>query len=185
MSPDNLYKYIYLMILILLGVGYILLTGLYLKYKFSVLFYIRMSILTLLFYILSDNLLYTILFTIFILISVNIYHNNSRKGLIEHFYDKEEFNDFNETLEELNISPGNLKEKLQNEKTNENITREDNDSEMATNSKTIEDFYEYSDELIKSQTILNDFNSPENMVNKKVANITTNLDNITNLIEKL
>lgn len=172
MSPDNLYKYIYLMILILLGVGYILLTGVYLKYKFSILFYIRMSILTLLFYVLSDNLLYTILFTIFILISVNIYHNNSRKGLKEHF------NDNDGTLEDFDISPE--KETLQNDNDDD-----DDNREMAKNSKTIEDFYEYSNKLIKSQKVLNDFNSPENTINKKVANITSNLDKISNLIEKI
>ena len=172
MSPDNLYKYIYLMILILLGVGYILLTGVYLKYKFSILFYIRMSILTLLFYVLSDNLLYTILFTIFILISVNIYHNNSRKGLKEHFNDN--YND---------IYPE--KETLQNNNDNDNYNDNDDDREIAQNSKTIEDFYEYSNKLIKSQKVLNDFNSPENTINKKVANITSNLDKINNLIEKI
>ena len=45
MCPDNLYKYLYFLVLMLLVVGYILFSGVYLKYKFTKTFYIRMSIL--------------------------------------------------------------------------------------------------------------------------------------------
>ena len=55
MKTDNLFKYIYFLILMILIVGYFLMSGIYLKYKYSRLFYIRISILSYLFYVLSDN----------------------------------------------------------------------------------------------------------------------------------
>ena len=155
MCPDNLYKYLYFLVLMLLVVGYILFSGIYLKYKFTKTFYIRMSILIFLFYVLSDNLLYTILFGIFILISVNIYHKNS---IIEGFKENLE-DDLDDDLDEQNI-------------------------ELYNNKKTIEDFYEYSNKLLANEAFINDSKNSKNNTNIKIDSINKKLKKIKNLMNE-
>ena len=155
MCPENLYKYLYFLVLMLLVVGYILFSGVYLKYKFTKTFYIRMSILIFLFYVLSDNLLYTILFGIFILISVNIYHKNS---IIEGFKENLE-DDLDDDLDEQNI-------------------------ELYNNKKTIEDFYEYSNKLLANEAFINDSKNSKNNTNIKIDSINKKLKKIKNLMNE-
>ena len=155
MCPDNLYKYLYFLVLMLLVVGYILFSGVYLKYKFTKTFYIRISILIFLFYVLSDNLLYTILFGIFILISVNIYHKNS---IIEGFKENLE-DDLDDDLDEQNI-------------------------ELYNNKKTIEDFYEYSNKLLANEAFINDSKNSKNNTNIKIDSINKKLKKIKNLMNE-
>ena len=85
MNPKNIYKYLYFLIILLLVVGYILITKKHLNHKYTILFYIRYSVVIYLFYILSDSLLYTLLFGIFIFIAVNIHYRNTE---IEQFNNK-------------------------------------------------------------------------------------------------
>ena len=155
MCPENLYKYLYFLVLMLLVVGYILFSGIYLKYKFTKTFYIRISILIFLFYVLSDNLLYTILFGIFILISVNIYHKNS---IIEGFKENLE-DDLDDDLDEQNI-------------------------ELYNNKKTIEDFYEYSNKLLANEAFINDSKNSKNNTNIKIDSINKKLKKIKNLMNE-
>ena len=136
MSPDNLHKYIYFLVLMLLIVGYGLLSGLYLKFKFTKLFYIRMSILSYLFYVLSDNLLYTLVFTIFILISVNVYHKNS---LVERF--QENLKDKSKNKDSIELRDKNELETNHNEKEDKNLDKKQSQPERGENKYSIKRDY--------------------------------------------
>jgi hypothetical protein len=148
----------------LLIVGYGLLSGLYLKFKFTKLFYIRMSILSYLFYVLSDNLLYTLVFTIFILISVNVYHKNS---LVERFEE-------------------NLKDKSKNKDKNESndLEMDDPHIEMHNNKQNIEDFYEFSNKLLKNEDFISGYKDHKNKDNIKINKITKNIQKIKTLLKE-
>ena len=178
MKTDNLFKYIYFLILMVLIVGYFLISGQYLKFKYSRLFYIRISILSYLFYVLSDNLLYTLIFITFISISVSIHHRNS---LIENFKEN-----VKENVKKKNT---NVKKKKTNVKKNKNKNEDKETFEMDlyNNKQIIKGFYEYSDHLINNEEFINNNmpqNKSENNRNLKMNRINTNLEKITTLIDK-
>ena len=179
MKTDNLFKYIYFLILMILIVGYFLISGQYLKFKYSRLFYIRISILSYLFYVLSDNLLYTLIFSAFISIAVSIHHRNS---LIENFKENET-KKTNVKKKKTNVKKKNTKIKNKDKEDN----KEDFEIDLYNNKQIIKGFYEYGDNLIKNEKFINN-NMPQNKSernrNLKMNRINTNLEKITKLIDK-
>jgi len=173
MSPDNLHKYVYFLVLMLLIVGYGLLSGLYLKFKFTKLFYIRMSILSYLFYVLSDNLLYTLVFTIFILISVNIYHKNS---MVEHY----------EGMEGSGLEDKKDKKSKKADGLDEAGDYKEDMIEQYNNKQIIKEFYEYSNKLLENENFINSYgdSTNTNTNNNKIKNITNNINKIKGILNK-
>lgn len=158
MNPKNIYKYLYFLIILLLIVGYILITKKHLNHKYTILFYIRYSVVIYLFYILSDSLLYTLLFGIFIFIAVNIHYRNTE---IEQFNNKKSI-------------------KYKNKKDNKNkkvyTENEENLIEMNNNKKTMETFFEFSNKLLENKDLIKEHNSKFYKDKKKYKNLSNKID---------
>ena len=149
MNSKNTYKYIYFILLLILIIGYILIKGYNKKFKYSTLFYIRMGILSFLFYILSDNLLYTVIFSIVILFAVELHHRNN---VTEHLDNKEE-----------------------------NI-------DLQSNRKAIDDFFEYGNKFLKNEAFINNYKQRKDNefknIDKLSKKVKTFQDKITKSLKK-
>ena len=165
MNSYNITKYLYFLVLLLLCIGYLLLSKKYLKYKYSKIFYIRISILCYLFYILSDSLLYTLVFTIFIIYMLDIYHTNELK---EHMNDNENDNDND------------------NENDNDNYNENDNDEnnmELYNNRQVIETFFKYGNKLLENEQFINDYKNNKLDENKNLHNLSEKVKKFKKLVE--
>ena len=158
MNPKNIYKYLYFLIILLLIVGYILITKKHLNHKYTILFYIRYSVVIYLFYILSDSLLYTLLFGIFIFIAVNIHYRNTE---IEQFNNKKSIK---------------YKDKKDNKNKKVYTENEENLIEMNNNKKTMETFFEFSNKLLENKDLIKEHNSKFYKDKKKYKNLSNKID---------
>ena len=157
MNPKNIYKYLYFLIILLLVVGYILITKKHLNHKYTILFYIRYSVVIYLFYILSDSLLYTLLFGIFIFIAVNIHYRNTE---IEQFNNKKSNKDKDKDKDKNNIYTEN----------------EENLIEMNNNKKTVETFFKFSNKLLENKDLIKKYNSKFYKDKNKYKNLSNKID---------
>ena len=156
MNPKNIYKYLYFLIILLLVVGYILITKKHLNHKYTILFYIRYSVVIYLFYILSDSLLYTLLFGIFIFIAVNIHYRNTE---IEQFNNKK-----------------SIKEKKDKKEKKVYTENEENLIEMNNNKKTMETFFKFSNKLLENKEFIKEHNSKFYKDKNKYKNLSNKID---------
>ena len=166
MEPSNIYKYIYFLVLILLIIGYFLLSKKYLKYKYSIIFYIRFSIMSYLFYVLSDSLLYTCLFIIFILYALDLYHKNEIK---EHMKNNNNNNNNNN----------------ENDNDNENENENENNIDMYNNRKTIENFFLYGNQLLDNEQFINDYKNNKINENNNLHNLSSKVKKFKEMIKKV
>tara|TARA_A100001015_G_scaffold318617_1_gene439030 strand:- start:1630 stop:2154 length:525 start_codon:yes stop_codon:yes gene_type:complete len=170
MKSGNLSKYLYFLILIILVLGYYIITKQHLNHKYTMMFYIRFSIIVYLFYILSDSILYTLLFSVFIFIAINIHYRNKE---IEHF------NDNNKTKKKKNSEKKSIKKNKD--------TYSDNQErliELNNNRKTMETFFEYSNKLLENKDTINNFKNEFNEDREKYRNITNKIDQFQKKIQE-